>query len=660
MKNFLLIATFACLAASPIVGQDFAPPNAKKPDKATLDVIVERTRKLDAAVAALSIHGVRDPILADIEIYLKAAQWIQRHDEYFHAQSGHWTLSVLDRGLLRAAFASRGELPWLNQTGHTIVRGYRSRVDGSLQPYAVTYPNDYGKDPKVKWRLDVVLHGRDSSICEVKFLYQHNGDKPAADHPFITLEIFGRGNNAYRWAGEMDVWEAIDSFVNTEAFLGRDLIDSRRIVLRGFSMGGAGTWHLGLHRPDRWCVIGPGAGFTTTHGYVKNLPEKLPDYIEKCLHIYDAIDYAENARNVPVVAYAGEQDAQLQAARNIESLLKPKMIPMTLLVAPGLKHAFPAEWQKKAEAEYVKFAGAGKGRAAYPEKVHFLTYTLKYPSCDWVEIGGLEQHYRRAEIDAARTETGFKIKTSNIRSLRLTLPPGDSAGQIVQIDGQELSLKPSNIGGPMAVFLERDNGRWIGSLPQKILIDRAHKPQKSAGLQGPIDDAFTDGFLCVRGTGTAWHSEIQKYADADLKRFQKEWSKFMRGDLPVKDDINVTDDDIATRHLILFGDPSSNSLMAQVIDRLPIQWTKDSLSMHGKSYDSATHLPALIYPSPLNMNRYVVLNSGHTFHAAEFMGTNALLYPRLGDYAVLKPTPTEKDPLAAKVEAAGLFDDFWK
>ena len=45
----------------------------------------------------------------------------------------------------------------------------------------------------------------------------------------------------------------------------------------------------------------------------------------------------------------------------------------------------------------------------------------------------------------------------------------------------------------------------------------------------------------------------------------------------------------------------------------------------------------LIYPNPLNANRYVVLNSGHTFHAADYRGTNALLYPRLGDYAVLTP-----------------------
>ena len=57
---------------------------------------------------------------------------------------------------------------------------------------------------------------------------------------------------------------------------------------------------------------------------------------------------------------------------------------------------------------------------------------------------------------------------------------------------------------------------------------------------------------------------------------------------------------------------------------------------------------------------YVVLNSGHTFKEADLKGTNALLYPRLGDWAVIKPTPTEKDPAAYEVVAAGLFDENWQ
>ena len=68
----------------------------------------------------------------------------------------------------------------------------------------------------------------------------------------------------------------------------------------------------------------------------------------------------------------------------------------------------------------------------------------------------------------------------------------------------------------------------------------------------------------------------------------------------------------------------------------------------------------MIYPSPFSPEHYVVLNSGHTFHAADFPGTNALLYPRLGDYAMLKLKGDKKDPLAVEVQEAGLFDEYWR
>src|SRR5205814_5466534 len=105
-------------------------------------------------------------------------------------------------------------------------------------------------------------------------------------------------------------------------------VDPWKVVLGGFSMGGAGTWHIGLHHPFRFAVIGPGAGFTTTHGYIANLPAKLPDYQEKCLHIYDAIDYAENAFNVQIVAYSGENELQKKAADNLEKWLNELKEPV--------------------------------------------------------------------------------------------------------------------------------------------------------------------------------------------------------------------------------------------------------------------------------------------------------------------------------------------
>ena len=81
---------------------------------------------------------------------------------------------------------------------------------------------------------------------------------------------------------------------------------------------------------------------------------------------------------------------------------------------------------------------------------------------------------------------------------------------------------------------------------------------KRPGLQGPIDDAFTTPFLCVRGTGKAWNPAVQAWSDANLKRFAYEWNRYFRGELPVKDDTAVTDDDVRRCNLILFGDPGSN------------------------------------------------------------------------------------------------------
>jgi predicted esterase len=659
MKSFRFLVPAICLA----VAVAFAVPPKETPpvpDEAVIKSLGEQTDKLASKIAVLRRLGITDPYLAEVEVYHKAAAWLLDREEFDQKGVVDWTREILDRGLLRASQQTRGEAPWLYQTGQSVTRAYRSRIDGSLQPYAVAFPADYGNDRLRKWRVDVVLHGRNDTLTEVSFLHQHNGlNNIAAEQDWVQIDVFGRGNNAYRWAGETDVQEAVENFLAVEQLLGRGvLIDHSRFVLRGFSMGGAGTWHLGLHRPSTWCVIGPGAGFTSSHGY-KNVPDKLPSYQEACLSIYDAVDYAENAYDVPVVAYAGADDPQLQAARNIEERLKGLGIPMTLLVAPELAHQFPAEWQKKAEAEYEKFTA--NGRPEQRPHVHFVTYTLKYPSCDWVEILGLDHHYQRALVDAERSDKGLTVKTENVRVLHLGMPPGAlREAYPVTIDGQSLKVMPyQTAAGELELFLERRDGKWASVLPERLFTERLRRPSKTTNLQGPIDDAFMSSFLCVRGSGRPWNDAVRQYTGAEIDRFQAEWTKYFRGDLPVKDDTDVTPEDLVSRNLILFGDPGSNSVLAQAMPELPFQWSKDKIVWNGKDYAAADHIPVLIYPSPFATNRYVVVNSGHTFHVEDFKGTNALLYPRLGDNAMLKWAGDKKDALAVEVEEAGLFDDFW-
>jgi hypothetical protein len=704
------------------LAQTYAPPPVQKPDEETLAKIKAKMEELDKAIKELNdpkvytqLH-VSHEFWPDIEIFHKAAVWILRHGEWYHKDYPKWTLEALDRGLERARNIKENKKSF-PLTGR-FVRGYRSLLDGSVQPYAIILPKDYRWKEGKNRRIEVILHGRDSSLTEVKFLHQFDTAAAPPDQEHIELHIYGRGNNAYRWAGDTDVLEALSHCVGTTngalydinrlgaanefgpgriniAFQVPDIdggimqmMPRDRIILRGFSMGGAGAWHLGLHYPDRWRSVSPGAGFTSTHGYIKNLPEKLAPYQEACLHIYDAVDYAENAANVPIVAYGGEKDPQLQAAENIAARLAPLGIPMTLLIGPDTEHRYHPEMLKRIKELQGQHAAAKRqklGRLAEdtdPSKVHFVTYTPYFHQCYWVKMLAQERQYERSLVEAEFRDSTYRVHTENVRLLGLRMLGDEDYGKPVSIDIDGERITTKLISAPFVtddhmdpfrnveqlwnwmrtiqIVLERRHGNWQPTLLRKIEVDAARRPRKDNRLMGPIDIAFMRPFICVRGTGQSWHAATQRYAEANLKRFADEWNKHFRGDLPIKNDWEVDDEDLTNKNLILFGDPASNSLIAQAVDRLPMEWSKDRIAFAGKTVSAADHIPALIYPSPFALDRYVVLNSGHTFHAADFEGTNALLYPRLGDYAILKLKPTENDPLAVEVVTAGLFDENWQ
>jgi predicted esterase len=638
---------------------EYDPPDAFVPSAEQLQQIQRKTAQLAAKIAELRKDKKNHELLPDVEIFLRGAENIVRFKEYYSKDSGKWTLDVLDRGLQRAEQLAKGETPWTQLATRNVLRAYRSNIDGTAQPYGVTYPNDYGKDPKKKWRVDIVLHGRNASLTEVAFINSHNGKKKVSpEQDWVQIDIFGRGNNAYRWAGETDVFEVIDAYFIGEANANRAFgPDLHPIVLRGFSMGGAGTWHLGLRHPYQWRVMGPGAGFTTTHGYAgKLVPDKLPDYQEKCLRIYDAIDYAENARMIPIVAFSGGDDPQKRAADNIENRLKElKIDGMTHLVKPGVGHKFEPDSFSRCNALWSKFAAKGRGEPA--KKVSFVTYTTKACVCEWIFIHALEKHYEKASIDAEITVQGARVKTTNVRKLAVMdtrvgsmfIDPTPRAPFVVQIDGQEIKAEPRFMLG-LSVLLEKRDGQWRGL--DRIEFFENRDSTKRPRLQGPIDDAFTQAFVCVLGSGDTWHPATQKFLDAKVKAFKYDWAKHWRGELPTTGDYAVTPNDIKDKNLILFGDPSSNLTLAQIIDKLPLKWTKDEIEFAGQKYKASEHVPVMIFPNPLNPSRYVVLNTGHTWPSEDYAKTNAMLYPRLGDYAILR--------MDGSVATAGLFDEYWK
>src|SRR5262245_59978476 len=132
MRRFrsIVIVLMILLATGLFGAQTYAPPPASPPDEATLKAIADTTNRLRQTIDSLRRQGVRDPYLADVEIFHKAATWIVRHQEFYHKDAGAWTVEALDRGVLRAKQLAQGEAPWLQQTGYAVIRAYRSRIDG--------------------------------------------------------------------------------------------------------------------------------------------------------------------------------------------------------------------------------------------------------------------------------------------------------------------------------------------------------------------------------------------------------------------------------------------------------------------------------------------------------------------------------------------------
>ena len=472
----------------------------------------------------------------------------------------------------------------------------------------------------------------------------------------IVLHLYGRYCCANKLAGEVDLFEALEHAKKNY------FIDDNRIVVRGFSMGGAGCWQFAVHYPGVFCAAAPGAGFSETADFLKVFQKEVvqPTWFEKKLwHVYDCTDYALNLYNLPTVAYSGEIDSQKQAADIMEKALAAEGMKLTHIIGPKTGHSY--EKNAKEEINRRIDAIAAKGRDLLPEHVKFTTWTLRYNRSHWVTVDAMEQHWERARVDADiddENET-IKVTTKNVAALTLAMPSGRYPFAVtkkakVVIDGTKFDAPLAETDRSWTAHFSKVNKNWtlVNAVNDTALAKRH-------GLQGPIDDAFLDSFLMVKPTGTPLNEKVGKWAAGEFAHAVTHWRNQYRGDARVKDDSAITDEDIAAHNLVLWGDPQSNKLLARIADKLPVKWTASGVLVGTQFFDAAHHAPVLVYPNPLNPKKYVVLNSGFTFREYDYLN-NARQVPKLPDWAVVDVNSPVTPRAPGKIAAAGFFGERWE
>jgi pimeloyl-ACP methyl ester carboxylesterase len=651
------------------------PPGIRITEEARADLtrqVDDLGREIEDLRQSLAKKPALLELLPDVQIYYNAVDYALRYDEFYSPGEVAVALKLLKQGRDRAASLRKGQSPWNTATG-LVVRGYRSKIDGSVQPYGLVVPASY-KAGSVHHRLDVWFHGRGEKLSELNFIEGRSKDPGqfTSAHAFV-LHPYGRYCNANHFAGEIDTFEAIEHARKHYP------IDTHRISVRGFSMGGAACWNFAVHYPGLWAAAAPGAGFSKTPEFLRVFQKetiKPNAWEKKLLHWYDCTDWAGNLFNVPTIAYSGELDSQKQAADIMGEAMRKEGLHLAHIIGPKTGHSYHRE--AKAEINRRVDSIVAKGRDPLPKRIRFTTYTLRYNAIRWVTIDELHEHWEQArmevEIRGGRflkgkdlklpnglSQDNVAVKTRNVSAFTLAIPSGycpfeNQARPItVEIDGQEIAAGPVLSDRSWTSRFRLVDGNWK-------LVDKADdgKLRKRHGLQGPIDDAFMSTFVMVKPTGTPINEKVGKWIASEMDHAQVHWRKQFRGELKPIDDTHVDDELLAGANLILWGDPHSNKVLAKIAARLPISWDEKAGILVGKqSFDTGHHVPVLIYPNPLNPRKYVVLNSGFSFREYDYLN-NARQIPRLPDWAILDINQPRTSQRPAGIAAAGFFGERWE
>jgi pimeloyl-ACP methyl ester carboxylesterase len=452
----------------------------------------------------------------------------------------------------------------------------RSRTDGSVQPFAIRLPRDYSRDQA--YPVVVQLHGLNFmevlSGSRVRYRGMGGPQWIEPDLRVIYVHCFGRPSTFYRGMGEEDVLEVVDEVKR------RFRVDADRVFIMGHSMGGSGSYTVGLHYPDQFggimpidAAMGPRLG-----GPAQARP--VPAWMAPQVAIHSPTNLYPNARNVDVFFKNAGAGIQGKSTDFTDGIVEQGGFS-TAESFPGMPHNFGDSY---AYAHFVTELIQHPIRRK-PAEVKFYTNTLRYNRAYWVTIDRLTRHNADARVVATCDDKGeVKVNTTNIDALTLRLDdsPAAKGGSLV-VDGT--TLLPSHSDG--VVSLSKVDGSWKAGPWTGPALTKKH------GLQGPIDDAFNSRFLAVYGEGD------RDLAIAELDAVRNPSSVLdIHGDFPMKPAAKVTTQDVDSANLILFGTPESNAVLKRIAASLP-----SALMQTGDDGSRAI----FIYPNPETPSRYVVV-----------------------------------------------------
>lgn len=584
---------------------------------------------------------------------------------------------------------------------------FTSAYDESVQEFSVREPTN--PDSGGPFELIVTLHGANvPSINQAGGLYTQKEDT-------YILAPGARGpvNYDHEDLGRLDDLEALG--VMKERFD----IDENSVYLTGHSMGGHGTWHVGLTNPDRFAGLAPSASWTDHETYFTTTysRDKLYTYPrikavkETALQKNLALPKTENAVDgtLPTFVLHGGEDESVPtllprtyvrslANRGLSvkgevgrrySTPDPGAVDVAYLEVPGQGHYWEAGIGPGTDTvnhpDLMNFLRSTE-RNPYPERVRFFTTNLFVENRKfWIAVYEQNTVHAPTIVDARLTEDGIAIETENVAVLSLDLrvlrESSVAAPAQAHINGESVDL-PGQDGSTSALVDLRDgvnvsrgqpddSGRGPRDDPGRGPPDeRGRGPpdnpgrgpprsglRKTPDQYGPLQEVHYSPYRLVYGTQGDAEETAVNYNLANI-RSQRLVDRARAPAIVVPD--TAVDESLVQRYnLVLFGRPSSNAILRDLQSELPIQVTSDRASIGGETYRGDLGVE-YVYPNPEASDRLVQVETGTSLPGVQLTRVRNWISTQTGtpDYQIYDNTIRFQRWNACL--AAGFFDGRWE
>ncbi len=446
-------------------------------------------------------------------------------------------------------------------------RTFISAIDGSVQYFAVRRQNTGETNPANPPALIFTLHG-----ASVEAFPNQIGAYRSKDWAVIVAPT-NRRPFGFDWEdwGRLDAMEVLE-------IAQRDFhIDPRRTFLTGHSMGGHGTWNIGVTFPDRIAAIGPSAGWISFSSYTGAARYENADAVQQILlRAASASDTLSLSRNfLPLGIYILHGDADdnvpVDQARQMRKHLADFHPDFAYHEQPGAGH-----WWGDACVDWPPmmafFQHHQKPEAKNVNRIEFRTASP-----------GISAHYAWATIEsqihamqvssitltrdpAKRSITG---NTENVARLSFAMTDMEPGPMDLELDGQKFSQVAQSAAGER-LWLQRSSDTWSVAAKPSPAMKGPHR-------SGPFKDAFRNRMTLVYGTSgtaeeTAWSFAKARY---DAETF---WYRG-NGSVDVVADTEFDPTSELDRNVILYGNADSNFAWNALLGTGPIKVKRGLISI---------------------------------------------------------------------------------